>query len=646
MTVPAEARIPSPAEDGAADGADALDGRRVLGARGLLRDFNVAGVLAPVDVHVAQALGRLTGCEDQAALLAAAFAVRAPRLGSVCAVLAELPSTVTVDDEAADLEALPWPEPGAWRAATAASPLVRAPGSDGVAPLVLDGGRLYLDRYHRYERRVATLLRRRAAAAAAGAPEDAVLRAALERLLPGAGDADPQRAAAATALRRCLTVVAGGPGTGKTTAVARIVALLCELPGRPLRIALAAPTGKAADRMRAAVAAAADDLQLEVDDAVRARMRGLEATTIHRLLGSRGPSSTRFRHDAARPLPVDVVIVDEASMVSLALMAKLLDAIRPDARVVLVGDPAQLASVEAGSVLGDVVGAAADPAGPDEPGASAPRGVVPAVVVLRRVHRFAEGGGIAALASAVQRGDAGAAVAALRDRPDLVWIETEAGVDQLDGDAVAPVRDALRAVGAQVLDAARQGRAADALAALDRVRLLCAHRRGPSGLEAWTETIERWLAAGGTAVHERNYVGRPVVVRRNDRALGLFNGDTGVVVQDPASGERRVAFSPHPLRGEPRLIGPQRLDAVDTAHVLTVHLSQGSQFDRVVLALPDARSPLLTRELLYTAVTRARHHLVVVGSAAALTSGVERRLSRSSGLGAALAAPSPRDRRD
>ncbi|MBX5442184.1 MAG: exodeoxyribonuclease V subunit alpha, partial [Solirubrobacteraceae bacterium] len=462
-----------------------MDVRRALGAGGLLGAFNAAGVLAAADVHVARRLCALAGEEDETVALAAALAVRATRLGHVCVELATIAQTAAVDAEVGvDLAALDWPDPGGWAERVAASPLV----AGEAAPLRLEGGALYLDRYWREEREVAADLRALAAQAAPGV-DDAALAAGLARLF---GD-DPggrQARAAETAVRRRLAVVAGGPGTGKTTAVVRIVALLLEQAeaagAPPPLVALAAPTGKAAARLEEAVREEA--ARLDVAAAVRDRLAALGASTLHRLLGSRPGSSTRFRHHRGNRLPHDVVIVDETSMVSLSLMARLVEAVRPEARLVLVGDPGQLTSIEAGAVLGDVVGPAVEAA------ATPAAAIADGIVVLDRVHRYGEG--IAALADAVRAGDPDAAVAVLRAAPEGVrWLEVDAA-DPAAAPALEPVRAAAVATGRAVHAAARAGDGAAALEALGAFRLLCAHRRGPYGAATWMAHVEGWLAAG------------------------------------------------------------------------------------------------------------------------------------------------------
>jgi exodeoxyribonuclease V alpha subunit len=609
------------ADSPAAERGDARLARR---AAGVLSEFNRAGVLSAADVHVAELLARLSGEADEDVLLGAALAVRAPRLAHVCVDVATVRSTATSDrDEPVDVQVLPWPDVDDWVTRLSASALVAGDGTAADRPLRLDGRRLYLDRYWREECRIAADLGDRSARP----PHDVdaeVLAAGLDRLF-GDEAADLQRLAAEAAVRCRLAVVAGGPGTGKTTTVARILALLEEqavMAGRASpRVALAAPTGKAASRLEEAVRGEA--MTMPVDDDVRARLLELSASTVHRLLGWNPASRSRFRHDRDNRLPHDVVIVDETSMVSLSLMAKLVDAVRRDARLVLVGDPDQLASVEAGAVLGDIVG----PAEHGESGARSPIG--DGIVVLRRVHRF--GGGIARLAAAIQAGDADAVVDELGAAGDDVhWIDADVARD--DGHAALdPVRDAVVSAGQQVSAAAANGDGPAALEALGAIRVLCAHRRGPYGVAVWTGEIERWLAAviDGYAAGGPWYVGRPLLVTENDYALRLFNGDTGVVV-DAGDGAVRAVFE----RSDGLFaVSPRRLSAVDTVHAMTVHKSQGSQFEAAVVVLPDASSAILTRELLYTAVTRARHQLTVVGTEDSVRAAVARPIARASGLG-------------
>jgi exodeoxyribonuclease V alpha subunit len=620
---------------------DRADVRVALSSTGRLRQFNDAGVLSAADVHVARRLGAIGGETDEAVLLGAALAVRAPRVSHVCTDLAAVRSSATSDlEEQVDLASLPWPDVEDWVRRLAASPLVAAgDGAPSNRPLRLEGTRLYLDRYWREERRIAADLLDRCARPAANV-DPPTLAAGLARLFPGDGP-DLQRAAAAAAVESRFAVVAGGPGTGKTTTVARILALLDEQAaeaGRaPPRVALAAPTGKAAARLEEAVHTEA--VAMPIGTATRDRLLALPASTLHRLLGWRPGVRSRFRHDRANRLPHDVVVVDETSMVSLSLMAKLVEAVRADARLVLVGDPDQLASVEAGAVLGDIVGPAGrhetvGPGGRDPPAGSA---LGQGIVVLRRVHRF--GGAIAGLAAAIQRGDVDDAVSVLRAGPDDVeWIDADVGSGDVVG-SLASVRARVVGAGRRIVDGARACDAAAALAGMQAMRVLCAHRRGPYGVSTWTGEVERWLARSIDGYGDGGpwYLGRPLLVTQNDYALRLYNGDTGVIVD--GGGGRPVAVFDR--GGTPLVVSPRRLAAADTVHAMTVHKSQGSQFDAVAVVLPPADSPILTRELLYTAITRARSHLIVVGTEDSLRAAIERPIARASGLAERLWGPFP-----
>jgi exodeoxyribonuclease V alpha subunit len=625
---------------------DPFDVRFAAHSAGLPATFNRAGVLSSADVHVASTLGRLGGERDEQVLLAAALAVRAVRLGSVCTDLSEVRATVTADTEetayqdagagsGTEVDALPWPEPEDWYAACAASPLV-AVGVDGKAdrPLRMVDRLLYLDRYWRQEQLIRADLDLRASRPAPAVDRDR-LRPALSALFPDAAP-DHQRLAAAACATGWVTVVAGGPGTGKTTTVARLLALLHAVLDTPPRVALAAPTGKAAARLQEAVAAESADLQRRGV----ATPPAYHASTMHRLLGSRPGSHSRFRHDRHNRLPFDVVVVDETSMVSLTLMARLLEAVRPDARLVLVGDPDQLASVEAGAVLGDLVHRPPRPT----PDARAPllAGLLPDdvqppdeaeaelrndVVRLRRPYRF--GGTIDTLAAGVRDGDADTVLQALRSDDSVTFVET-ADDARPAPEALAALRDDVEASGRALHAAARAGDAPGALAALEQHRLLCAHRQGPHGVATWSVQVERWLHAAveDYAVDEEWYVGRPLLVTANDYDLRLYNGDSGVVLDDGAGG-RVAAFG---RGGDPVLVRPNRLPGVQTLHAMTVHRGQGSQFGRVSVLLPSAGSRLLTRELFYTAVTRAQDFVRVIGTEEAVRAAVTRPVVRASGL--------------
>ena len=619
---------------------DPHDVRFAQAATGLLRTFNQAGVVSAADVHVARRLGRLGDEPDERVQLAVALAVRAVRLGSVCVVLAQARATVSSDDESrVGVTDLPWPDPDGWVAACAASPLVAvgsatdAPGGPG-RPLRLVHDLLYLDRYWREEEQVRLELDSRASRAVGDVDEER-LHAALAALFTSP-EPDRQRLAAAMTALRSVSVLAGGPGTGKTTTVARLIALLRELHGPGVRVALAAPTGKAAARLQEAIDLAGVKEGLGVAD--------VQASTLHRLLGRRPDSQSRFRHNRDNRLSYDVVVVDETSMVSLSMMARLLEAVRPEARLVLVGDPDQLASVEAGAVLGDLVerpapASAQVPAGlvnvvgdDLEAGETVTDALRNGIVRLRHPYRFS--GAIEELATAVRTGQPEQVEAVLRrGDPSVELVETDAGAWR-PGPALDSLRADVVSAAAALVDTARAGDVDTALRMLGRHRLLCAHRRGPYGVARWTDEIEGWLATDLAGYRSREqaegewYVGRPLLVTANDYDVRLYNGDTGVVVRHPDRGIV-AAFG---RAGKALLLSPNRLSAVQTVHATTVHRAQGSQFERVSLLLPPADSPLLTRELFYTAVTRAEQRVRVLGSVDAVRLAVSRPIVRASGL--------------
>jgi len=572
---------------------DVHDHRYAVESTGLLGSFNLAGVIDAVDVHVASRLTALAGEPDETVALAIALAVWAVRGGSVCVDL----TTVAADAGDVDsLGSLGWPEPEAWLAAVETSPLATAP----VVLRLLDRRWLYLDRYWREEEQVCADLMGRLGTV----PYDAeVLAAGLDRVF-GRPGYDEQRAAAGIALSQRTTVITGGPGTGKTTTVAALLALLMEQAehgGRPrLRVALAAPTGKASARLQQAVATEVADLPA-VD---QERLEGIAAVTLHRLLGSRPDTSARFRHHRDNRLPHDVVIVDETSMVSLTMMARLLEALRPEARLVLVGDPDQLTSVEAGAVLADLV---------DGLGA---RDDVE-VAALRTSHRYGEA--IRGLAEAVRT-----------NQPEQVLELLDAGGQHVEFlTDVHDLRDRLVGQALALREAALVGDSEQALRILDRQRLLCAHREGPHGVHHWNRQLERWITEEtGEGIWSPWYAGRPVLVTANDYGLGLYNGDTGVVTRLP-DGTLRATMGG--TQG-PVDFATSRLSEVETMHAMTIHKSQGSQADEVVVLLPPQDSRLLTRELFYTAITRAKERVVVVGSPDDVRAALDRPAQRATGL--------------
>lgn len=593
----------------------------------VLAPYVEQGVFWDTEVHLVATVARLEPGAGDEALLALALAARATRLRNVCVELADVPSHVLDAQDGSDAATLPWPEHDTWVAALEASPIVAsAPEAEAepVRPLVWDGRRAYLQRYWRHEDVAARHLLRLAGAHDRAEAGDGPVDRALDALFPASDDGSPdlQRQAAAVALRSGLAVIAGGPGTGKTRTIARLlVALrLAAGPSRPLPVALVAPTGKAAARMTEAVRAELAGLPPDVvPPEVAAELRGVEATTVHRLLGWAPGTGGRFRHDHGHPLPHDLVVVDETSMVSLPLLARLLDAVRHDARLVLAGDPDQLVSVDAGTVMADVVGpgrATPPPSGP----------LAPKVTVLQRTHRFGGDSPIAALADAVRRGDDAEVLRLLADGDtrSLRWIADD------DDAGRAEVLDELVRRGVEVVQAAAAGDAARALTAAQHTKVLAAVRRHDLGVWDWSDRIEEAVLAAVPEVTRtaRWYVGRPVIVTANDPLAQVANGDVGVLV-DQHDGARMVAL---PTGDGVRRLPPTRLSAVDTWWAMTIHKSQGSELPHAVVSLPSLDSRVLTRELLYTAVTRAKERVTVVAGEQAIVDAVRRPVARASGL--------------
>ncbi|WP_036114938.1 MULTISPECIES: exodeoxyribonuclease V subunit alpha [Luteibacter] len=611
-------------------------------------DTGVAeGRLRAVDRAFARFLLTLDPEGDRRVLLAAALLSRELGDGHIC---------VDVRDWAEDGDALAGVD-----AALAMSPLVAGPEGDPAAPLVLDGHLLYLRRFWRDEARVAESIMSRLTRVAV--PDD--LAGELDRLFP-AGDDGPdwQKIACAIAARAAFAVITGGPGTGKTTTVIRLLGLLQTIAhraGQPrLRIRLAAPTGKAAARLNASIALQIE--QLRVDEAVKQAIPA-EVTTLHRLLGSR-PDSRRFRHDADNPLHLDVLVIDEASMIDLEMMAATLDALPPQARLILLGDKDQLSSVEAGAVLGDLCARAdrghydertrewlSEVAGVDVTAWTVEDDARPLdqqVTMLRRSRRFGADSGIGALALGINRGEMAGAMASFSAASgDVAMLPPSTSAIAslaIEGRGQAPgYRHYLDWIEKRrpALDAAFgdfEAWGAGALAAYARFQLLCATRHGDTGVDAQNERIARGLLERGLIDAVTGwYEGRPVMVTRNDYALGLMNGDVGVTLWVPdgqGAMALRVAFSVADEQAGERIrfVVPSRLSAVDTVFAMTVHKSQGSEFEHTALALPPEPSPVLTRELVYTGVTRARKAFTLLASADILGYAIARKTRRASGL--------------
>ena len=562
----------------------------------------------PVDRALGELMTRMASDATPEISLAAALLSRERGRGNVCLDLGEtfLPELRTQEGKSH-----PLPSREAWLKALSACPMVVGKPGDFKPLILTEGDRLYLHRLHTFESQLAAAILARASRTdALNEPE---FKTSCARFFPdsrtGDDGVDRQHLAAHTALSRRLTLITGGPGTGKTHTAGRIITLGLELGElKPDRIALAAPTGKAAARLQEQIKEAFDQSPLsnppDADDRPK-------AMTLHRLLGASADGS-RFRHHTDKLLPFDFLLVDEASMIDLMMMARLFLACGPNTRVVLLGDPDQLASVEAGSVLADLCG--------DGQGTGP---LADCRVHLNVSRRAGEGTGILELAERVNTGKPQAA---------LDWIQDESNphlrheplptTDALADTLADTIRDMFEKV-----EAANDPR--EALAALSELKILTAMRRGPYGAPLLNRQLEQALHLSGNW-----YRGRPVIITRNDYAVRLFNGDLGVAW--PASEGKGMAVWFISPEGELREIAPGRLPEHETAFALTIHKSQGSEFDRVLVVLPSQTAPGLSRELVYTGITRAKNEVTIMALPEIFGTAIEVRANRASGLRDAL----------
>ncbi|GHD41744.1 DNA helicase/exodeoxyribonuclease V, alpha subunit [Marinobacter persicus] len=582
--------------------------------------------------------------------------------------------------------------------------------SDGSvpAPLVLNGTRLYLRRFWRYEQRIAEGIQQRLALhsilADPQSPGAQTLSRALGHLFRSTDPVDYQKLACALAARNRFSVITGGPGTGKTTTVVNLLAALQavagespERAGRKYRIRLAAPTGKAAARLNESIGGAVRKLPLaDLPGSVQLDDIPTRVTTLHRLLGSR-PDTRQFRHNRDNPLPVDILVIDEASMVDVDLMASVVDALPEKAQLILLGDKDQLASVDTGAVLGELCQRAADAHYTPETtnwlravtGMSVPEDLTDAnglaldqaVAMLRKSYRFQEDSGIKQLAEAVNTSTLDQTLLTRAREAafdDVVWLnghiarpDPEATLSQICQHAITGTPDAFanagvgRVIHNQPLpppvgyrhylermnnhgltaDSPRENwdaLAIDVLEAFNDFQILCALRKGPWGVEGLNDRIARHLLAEKLLPRAEGwYAGRPVLITGNDYNLGLMNGDIGITFSVPWGrndhGEPvfvlRVAFPDSDSAGGIRWISPSRLQQLETVFAMTVHKSQGSEFNHTCLVLPDRLSPVLTRELVYTGITRAKNWFsLITGDAQVFSEAVNQRVVRASGL--------------
>lgn len=605
---------------------------RLMDELSILRE---QGYLQDIDLELCRFLGEQDETITDEVLLAASLVSHLYRQGDVCLSLEEYASQPLFGDSS-DIPKIKTPDLQTWIKALSQSGQVGSPGD--FKPLILDeGGRLYLHKLWHYEDALTRqLIKRSQQQAHAGNME--LLRDGLGRLFPQSseGEVDWQKVAAATAVRNNLSIISGGPGTGKTSTVVRILALLLEQAAdqdtKP-SIALAAPTGKAAARLKDSITSSKQDLP--VSEQVRAAIPE-ETMTLHQLLGARRHTSS-FKYDAENPVPYDVVVVDEASMVDQALMSKLVNALLVDTRLILLGDKDQLASVEAGSVLGDICNMDRNRFSgetieqlrklkleiPDSCIAGQVNPLTDHITLLTRSYRFGSHSGIGQLAQSVNSGNAEQALQVLQsdefEDVELISVSNQAGLEDI-------LKQKVTGYFREIL----QSRSAEqALQVFNRFRILAAHRTGPWGIEFLNRYVEKILQGEGLIPkYAQWYSGRPVIINVNDYTLGLHNGDTGICLQDK-DGQLKVYFR---HEDTVRDLAPGRLPDHSTAYCLTVHKSQGSEFEQVLFVLPQSPSKVLSRELMYTAITRARTGISILGNKSVLREGIKKKLQRSSGL--------------
>lgn len=598
----------------------------------VLRQALLSGALRHLDVYFAE---RLTENVEQGrgnVALAAALVSNSVGGGHVCLDLKRAAGKLMLASES--FSGIQTPGLSLWLQQIKASGIAGASGE--IKPLILHGEHLYLGRYWHFEQELAARLTEMAKSPAIASDKE-LLRQGLDRLFAPSDETDWQKLAAAMALTQLLTIISGGPGTGKTHTVTAILALLTEqalASGSALRIGLAAPTGKAAARLTESIRNARSSL--DVSPEVRTAIAD-EAQTLHRLLGVR-PDRVTPRYNASNPLHLDVLVLDEASMIDLPLMNRVLAALPETARLIVLGDKDQLSSVEAGSVFADLCGSAGQPeyssdflsglqhiydcklpAQDEEEGALSDNRVM-----LQKSYRFDQSSGIGRLAKAVNAGDAKMAQSLLSaEHADVTW-----RVASGHSLTKALAEYAVQAF-APVMQAASPEMALDTL---ETFRMLCAVRRGPTGVEQVNQLVRQALAeAGHIHVAGEFYKGRPIMVVRNDYHLGLFNGDIGILWPDREANNELRAWFRKPDNSIHSLL-PARLPAHETAFALTVHKSQGSEFDSVLLLLPEQESPVLTRELVYTGITRAAKNVELWGSASMLEYAIKHTVERNSGL--------------
>jgi exodeoxyribonuclease V alpha subunit len=613
-----------------------------------INDLRKNSLLSEIDIHFAKFIADFSADKDSDVFLAAALVSHATGTGDICFNL-ETAAGQLLAGTRDFKKPIECPDLDVWHEKLSASPAVGRPGQ--ICPLILDHkNRLYLYRYWDYENSLSKSIKQRLQSPVTGL-NFKPLKQTLDRLFPGSGrqEINWQKIAAAVACLKNFSVITGGPGTGKTFTVTKVLALLLEqVSGQKLNIYLAAPTGKAAARLKEAVEQAKS--QMDCHESIKTAIPS-EVFTIHRMLRPI-TGSPYFRFNRRNPLIADVVVVDEASMVDLALMAKLAEAVPENARLILIGDKDQLASVEAGSVLGDICGRnvihgfsvpfinrikelTGEDLEQEVNTSDSKSGLQDAIVVLQKSYRFAVGSGIGDLSRAVNRADTKTAFQMLADEDDrsITWQTLKADEELFEN------------LSSQIVNGYQAYLKADdpaaALKRLQRFKILCALNIGPLGVQAINKLAEQVLRRQNLIQPDPNaenpwYAGRPVLITCNHYPLGLFNGDIGVTLPDTEAADNQLTVFFTGDNGEVRRFQPYQLPELTTAYAMTVHKSQGSEFDEVLFIMPDSDFPILTRELIYTALTRARKKISIWGTRSIIRKAIDRQIERASGLRDAL----------
>ncbi len=615
----------------------------------IIKKLGEADYFSELDLHFGRFMAELSGSdEDSVVALSAVLVSSCRRKGDVCLDIARLAGSTLAPGLHGE-DAIICPEPAAWRTKLLAAKVVGSPGEN--YPMILDEkNRLYLHRYWSYEKNLSESIKARTMGTCVQEVDQALLKNHLKKIFPQATDdgIDWQMVAAAVAMLKRFCVISGGPGTGKTYAAAKILALIMgQSHHQEWRVFLCAPTGKAAVRLAESIADAKINLAC---DPKTVQAIPEEGQTIHRMLRP-VKGTPYFHYNAENKLPADIIVVDEASMVDLPLMSKLIQAIPDDARLILMGDRDQLASVEAGSVLGDICGKK------QQNGFSAPfggeirnltdsgidtireahpykTGIQDSIVFFTRRYRFQTGGGIHALSQVVNSGDSEATIKLLKEKKhaEIEWI-IPAGMD-------AYRRWVRQKIVSKYKDLFFTDDPMKMLACMDRFRILCAVNQGPFGVHALNQSAESALQDKGFIRRQHPlqnvwYNGKPIMIAENEYDLGLYNGDVGVTTEEK-SGDHQYAVYFRGGADTFQRYRTSRLPAYHEVYAMTVHKSQGSEFDEVLLVLPDRDNPLITRELLYTGITRARQKLSILAPESVIESAVSRRIERTSGLRDAL----------